>query len=65
MFRLPEITARWQRYAPIRWIWIFPQVIVEDTRKALRDVAAAYKETMNCKTVAITGSVGKTTTGDQ
>lgn len=40
----------------------FPQVLVEDTRKALRDVAAAYKETMNCKTVAITGSVGKTTT---
>lgn len=40
----------------------FPQVIVEDTRKALRDVAAAYKETIGCKTVAITGSVGKTTT---
>lgn len=40
----------------------FPQVIVEDTRKALRDVAASYKETMDCKTVAITGSVGKTTT---
>ena len=40
----------------------FPQVIVEDTRKALRDVAASYKETIGCKTVAITGSVGKTTT---
>jgi UDP-N-acetylmuramoyl-tripeptide--D-alanyl-D-alanine ligase len=40
----------------------FPVVLVEDTRKALRDVAAAYKETLNCTTVAITGSVGKTTT---
>ena len=40
----------------------FPVVLVEDTRKALRDVATAYKATMDCKTVAITGSVGKTTT---
>ncbi len=39
-----------------------PQILVEDTRKALREIAAAYKETMQCKTVAITGSVGKTTT---
>lgn len=39
-----------------------PQVVVEDTRKALRDIAAAYKQTLNCRTVAITGSVGKTTT---
>ena len=39
-----------------------PQVQVEDTRKALRDIAAAYKQTLSCKTVAITGSVGKTTT---
>ena len=39
-----------------------PVVVVEDTRKALRDVASAYKETLSCKTVAITGSVGKTTT---
>lgn len=39
-----------------------PLVVVEDTRKALRDIAAAYKETLPCKTVAITGSVGKTTT---
>ena len=40
----------------------FPVVLVEDTRKALRDVATAYKESLSCKTVAITGSVGKTTT---
>lgn len=39
-----------------------PVIMVEDTRKALRDVATAYKATMDCKTVAITGSVGKTTT---
>lgn len=39
-----------------------PVVVVEDTRLALRQIAAAYKETLSCKTVAITGSVGKTTT---
>ncbi len=39
-----------------------PLVVVEDTRKALREIAAAYKQTLGCKTVAITGSVGKTTT---
>lgn len=40
----------------------FPVVMVEDTRRALRDVAREYKATLPCKTVAITGSVGKTTT---
>lgn len=40
----------------------FPVVMVEDTRKAIRDVAAGYRMTLSCKTVAITGSVGKTTT---
>ena len=40
----------------------FPVVMVEDTRKALRDVAAGYRNTLSCTTVAITGSVGKTTT---
>lgn len=40
----------------------FPVIMVEDTRKALREIAAAYKATLPCKTVAITGSVGKTTT---
>ena len=39
-----------------------PLVIVEDVRKALQDIARAYKEELSCKTVAITGSVGKTTT---
>ncbi len=40
----------------------FPMVLVEDTRLAIRQVAAGYKSTLDCKTVAITGSVGKTTT---
>lgn len=39
-----------------------PTVTVADTRLALRQIAAAYKESLSCKTVAITGSVGKTTT---
>ncbi len=39
-----------------------PQIVVEDTRLALRQVAASYKKTLSCQTVAITGSVGKTTT---
>ncbi len=39
-----------------------PVVMVEDTHKALQDIATAYKASLSCKTVAITGSVGKTTT---
>lgn len=39
-----------------------PVVLVEDTRKALREIAGFYKDTLECTTVAITGSVGKTTT---
>lgn len=37
---------------------------VADTRIALGDIAAYYKEKYNLPTVAITGSVGKTTTKD-
>lgn len=37
---------------------------VEDTRIALGDIARYYKEKYNLPTVAITGSVGKTTTKD-
>ena len=37
---------------------------VKDTRIALGDIARAYKEKYNLPTVAITGSVGKTTTKD-
>lgn len=39
-------------------------VRVKDTRTALGDIARAYKEKYNLPTVAITGSVGKTTTKD-
>ena len=38
-----------------------PQIIVEDTTKALGQLGAAIKEQVRPKTVAITGSVGKTT----
>lgn len=37
---------------------------VADTRIALGDIAAYYKEKYNLPTVAVTGSVGKTTTKD-
>lgn len=39
-------------------------VKVEDTFKALGDIAGYYKEKYNVPTVAVTGSVGKTTTKD-
>ena len=39
-----------------------PQVLVPNTRLALAAIATEYRKTMNCRTVAITGSVGKTTT---
>ena len=41
-----------------------PYIIVEDTKKALRDLSKAYREELDCKLVAITGSNGKTTTKD-
>lgn len=39
-------------------------IFVDDTRKALRDLAQYYISTLNIKVVGITGSVGKTTTKD-
>lgn len=41
-----------------------PYIIVEDTKKALRDLAKAYRDELDIKIVAITGSNGKTTTKD-
>src|SRR3989338_7960901 len=38
------------------------QIIVSDTRKALADIAAFYRETVSIPVIAITGSCGKTTT---
>lgn len=37
---------------------------VEDTKKAIRDIAEFYRETLNIDVVAVTGSVGKTSTKD-
>ena len=39
-------------------------VLVENSSKALGDIAKFYKKKFNIKTVAVTGSVGKTTTKD-
>lgn len=41
-----------------------PYIRVEDTKKALQDLAKAYRDELKCKVVAITGSNGKTTTKD-
>ena len=41
-----------------------PYILVEDTKKALQDLAAAYMKELTCKVIAITGSNGKTTTKD-
>ncbi len=37
-------------------------ILVESTRKALRDIAAFYRRSLGTKVVGITGSVGKTST---
>ena len=39
-------------------------ILVENCSKALGDIAKYYKKKFNVKTVAVTGSVGKTTTKD-
>lgn len=39
-----------------------PHIIVDDTKKALQNLAKSYKDQLDIKTVAITGSNGKTTT---
>ena len=39
-----------------------PCVVVEDTRRALGKIAHAYKQLFRTISVAVTGSVGKTTT---
>lgn len=41
-----------------------PYIKVEDTKKALQDLAASYRDQLTCKVIAITGSNGKTTTKD-
>lgn len=39
-----------------------PTLYVDDTRQAILDLAAGYRDQFDCPVVAITGSVGKTTT---
>lgn len=39
-------------------------VLVDDTVKALQDIASYYREHMNIKVIGVTGSVGKTGTSD-
>lgn len=41
---------------------IVDYILVEDTRKALRDLAAFYRQLLDITVVGITGSVGKTST---
>jgi len=38
-----------------------PLLIVDDTAKALREMASGYRRTLDIKLIAVTGSVGKTT----
>lgn len=40
----------------------FPAIVVEDTRKALGDIARGLREKLGFRVVGITGSVGKSTT---
>lgn len=39
-----------------------PAIYVDDTLKALQAISKGYRESLSCKCVGITGSVGKTTT---
>ena len=39
-----------------------PAIYVEDTLKAMQQLAKGYRESLSCKCIGITGSVGKTTT---
>lgn len=41
-----------------------PAIIVDDTLQALQKLAARYREQVRARVVAVTGSVGKTTTKD-
>ena len=45
-----------------RQVGDYPMIVVEDTRKALGDIARQERLRLNMKVVAVTGSVGKSTT---
>lgn len=55
--------AFWQKDVPNPPAGL-PVLMVEDTLTALQDLAKAYLQEVNPKTIAITGSNGKTTTKD-
>lgn len=55
--------ALWSRYEAIPPINI-PLILVEDTQKALQELAMAYRKQLNVKVIGITGSNGKTSTKD-
>ncbi|CAM3954762.1 UDP-N-acetylmuramoyl-tripeptide--D-alanyl-D-alanine ligase [Mesobacillus zeae] len=55
--------ALWQSDVPNPPLHL-PIVIVDDTLKALQELARSYREELNVKVVGITGSNGKTTTKD-
>ena len=42
----------------------YPIILVDSTYKALLDIAKGYRQSLDLKAVAVTGSVGKTTTKD-
>ena len=42
----------------------FPFILVEDTTKALQELAKSYRSQLNTKVIGITGSNGKTSTKD-
>jgi UDP-N-acetylmuramoyl-tripeptide--D-alanyl-D-alanine ligase len=58
------IIALWQRDHLLPENFKFPVILVEDTRRALQNMAAAYRQELQVKVVAVTGSNGKTTTKD-
>ncbi|MFB6467369.1 UDP-N-acetylmuramoyl-tripeptide--D-alanyl-D-alanine ligase [Cytobacillus sp. Hz8] len=55
--------ALWQKDVPNPPTHL-PILIVEDTEKALQELARSYRNQLNVKVVGITGSNGKTTTKD-
>jgi UDP-N-acetylmuramoyl-tripeptide--D-alanyl-D-alanine ligase len=62
-FENGAVAALWQEdHDPI--LEGLPLIIVNDTLKALQNLAQAYREQLSCKVIGITGSNGKTTVKD-
>ncbi|SMO48105.1 UDP-N-acetylmuramoyl-tripeptide--D-alanyl-D-alanine ligase [Melghirimyces algeriensis] len=58
------VAALWAKDVPVPKNRPVPLIVVEDTLKALQDLAAAYRQELGVKVVGVTGSNGKTTTKD-